>query len=54
MVWVTLGGVAVCVALTLLLIARRRDGGGGTDLGTISGSWLNEHRAHERDVAPNR
>lgn len=56
MVWIALAVLAVVVAVALLfLVARRRDGDGGDrDLGIISSSWLNERRAHERDVDPNR
>jgi hypothetical protein len=55
MVWVSLGVLVVCVVLAwLLLMVRRRDGGGGTDLGSISSSWLNESRAHDRDGDANR
>ena len=55
MVWVAVGVLAVVVALALLLMTRRRDGGvGDRDLGSISSSWLNERRAHDRDVDPNR
>jgi hypothetical protein len=53
MVWIALLGLAVLVVLALLVMARRRDGASG-DLGTISGSWLNERRAQDRDVDPNR
>ena len=28
----------------------RHDGGDGPDLGTISGQWIAEHRAHEREL----
>jgi hypothetical protein len=55
MMWIALGVLAVCVALALFVMVRRRDGGGRErDLGIISSSWLNERRAHERDVDPNR
>jgi hypothetical protein len=50
MVWVVVGGLAVLVMLALLVVARRQgDAGGDQDHGSISGSWLNEHRARERD-----
>jgi hypothetical protein len=54
MVWLGLVVLVAVIALVLFLMARRRDGAGDRDLGTISGSWLNERRAHDRDVDPNR
>jgi hypothetical protein len=55
MVWVAVGGLAVCVTLALWAAARRKGGAVGTDdLGSISSSWLNERRAHDRESDPNR
>jgi hypothetical protein len=54
MVWLAVGGFLAVV--TAAARAFRRDGvsRGGTDLGDISTSWLNQHRAHERETDPNR
>ncbi len=43
------GLVALVVGGWALL---RRGGGDGPERGTISGQWLAEHRAHERDSNP--
>ena len=57
MVWLAVGVLAVVVMMAAVAIARRNadaDSGGDGDLGSISGSWLNEHRAHERESNHNR
>ena len=56
MVWIAVGGLAVlgAVALLVVIARRNRDPSGDRDLGDISSSWLNEHRAHERESNHNR
>ena len=55
MMWLAVGGVAALVVVALFAVAQRTDGvGGDLDLGTISGGWLNERRAHDGDSDPNR
>jgi hypothetical protein len=45
--WAGFGGV---LALGVAAWALLRGGGAGReDLGTISGQWIAEHRAHERE-----
>ena len=47
LIWMGIWGlVALAVGVWALL---RRDGD-GPDLGTISGQWIAEHRAHEREL----
>lgn len=46
LIWVA-GGVVVLGAVVFALMRRGR-GGGDTDLGTISSSWIAEHRSQER------
>ncbi len=46
LIWIgILGFVALAVGWALL-----RRGSHGPDLGTISGQWIAEHRAHEREA----
>lgn len=46
--------IAIGVGSVLLLVVgvwawmSRESGGSDTDLGTISGQWINEHRSQER------
>ena len=55
MVWMTVGGVAVVMILGIMVAARRKRGGSvDGDRGIISTSWLNEHRASDRDSDHNR
>jgi hypothetical protein len=57
MVWITVGGVAVLMIVGILVAAVRKRGGSGDgdrDRGIISTSWLNEHRASDRDSDHNR
>ena len=46
LIWMGIGGL---VALAVSVWALLRRGGDGPDLGTISGQWIAEHRAHERE-----
>jgi hypothetical protein len=46
--WIGIGGL-VALALAVWALMRRGGDGDGADLGTISGQWLAEHRAHERE-----
>jgi hypothetical protein len=46
LIWMGIGGL---VALAGGVWALLRRGGDGPDLGTISGQWIAEHRAHERE-----
>ena len=51
MVWIAVGGVAVLVTTAFGVITwSRRDGVQERDLGSISGTWLNERRANDRDA----
>ena len=55
MLWVAVGGLAVLITMALVAVARHQGGkGADTDLGSISGSWLNERRAHERESHSDR
>ncbi len=49
-----IGGV-IAIAMGLwALVWRSRDGQDGPDLGTISGQWIAERRAHERESSSDR
>jgi hypothetical protein len=39
-VWLTIGGIAALVAFIVFAVRRGRDG----DLGSVSGSWIAQHR----------
>lgn len=56
MIWIVAGMLLACAALGLLVVARRRDAPNGVDrdFGSISGSWLNERRARDRETDINR
>jgi hypothetical protein len=54
MVWVAAGGFVVVVTMAAWAFRRTGAARSGTDLGDISTSWLNQHRAHDRDTDPNR
>jgi hypothetical protein len=56
MIWIAGGLVTVCAALALVVAARSRDSTKGVDrdFGSISGSWLNERRARDRETDLNR
>lgn len=57
MIWIAIGVLTACAALVLLIAAaRRRDSPNGVDrdFGSISGSWLNERRARDRETDINR
>jgi len=43
------GLVALAVVVCVWALLRRGGDGDGPDLGTMSGQWLAEHRAHERE-----
>jgi hypothetical protein len=47
------GGIAIVLGIWTLLW-RSRDGQDGPDLGTISGQWIAERRAHERESSSDR
>ena len=48
LIWIGLGGALLLAAGAWALMAR--GGEPHDDLGTISGQWIAEHRAHEREV----
>ena len=56
MTWIVGGILTTCAALALVIAARRRDSPNGVDrdFGSISDSWLNERRAHDRETDFNR
>jgi hypothetical protein len=56
MIWIIGGVLTGCVALGLVIVARRRDSPNGIDrdFGSISGTWLNERRARDREIDINR
>ena len=56
MVSIAILGLAVFVVLALLVMARHRDVANGVDrdFGSISDTWLNERRAHDREIDINR
>jgi hypothetical protein len=54
MVWIVVGGFAAVVVVAAWAFRRGGVSRSGTDLGDISTSWLNQHRAHDRDTDPNR
>ena len=50
MVWIAVGGVVALVTTAFWVIAwSKRDGTHDRDLGSISGTWLNERRASDRE-----
>jgi len=54
--WIVGGIVAACAAVALVIATRRRNSVNGVDrdFGSISDSWLNERRAHDRETDFNR
>jgi hypothetical protein len=56
MIWIAGGILTVCAAFGLFAAARRRDGSNSVDrdFGSISGTWLNERRARDRESDNNR
>jgi hypothetical protein len=56
MIWITGGVLTACIAIGLLVAARRRDAPNSVDrdFGSISGTWLNERRARDRESDNNR
>jgi hypothetical protein len=55
MIWIAGGILTVCAGLGLLAATRRRDGPNvDRDFGSISGTWLNERRARDRESDNNR
>ena len=49
LIWTGIWGL-VAFAVGVWALLRRGDAGDGQELGTISGQWIAEHRAHERDA----
>jgi len=56
MIWIAGGILTACAALGLVAVARRANNPNGVDrdFGSISGSWLNERRARDREIDINR
>ena len=56
MIWIAAGLVGACAACVLLFAARRGNGPNAVDrdFGSISGTWLNERRARDRESDNNR
>ena len=49
LIWMGISGLVALAVGVWALLRRARRGAGPPDLGTISGQWLAEYRAHERE-----